>query len=215
MSKSDARRDYQSPEIVARYESERFHSLHGHVYALLHRRGVRKALALLEGSGAVLDVPCGTGRMAPTVTELGLSFIGLDISFAMACHCREHHGRRPRTTGIAVGEIEHLPFADNSIEAVLCLKLFHLIPSADVARALRECGRVASRYVIFDVARGDRWTSAIEWCKRRCMAISTPPRRLSQQAWTDLISAAGLRLLHQRHVFWPVSEAVILTCAKR
>jgi ubiquinone/menaquinone biosynthesis C-methylase UbiE len=160
---SDPRRDYQDPTVVASYEHERFRSPWGRVYAAMHRRGIRKALLHLEGQGTVLDVPCGTGRIAPLVTGLGLSYLGLDISTAMVSHCREHHGSRSGVVGLSVGDIERLPFEDASVDAVVCLKLLHLITVPNIALALRECERVAARYVIFDIARHDRWTPLVRW----------------------------------------------------
>lgn len=215
MTASDPRRDYQGPEVVARYERERFHSPWGRAYAALHQRGVRGALARLEGHGTVLDVPCGTGRMTQLVTGLGLSYLGLDIAAEMARHCRAHHGSRPGVLGVTVGDIERLPFDDASVDAVLCLKLCHLITAPSIARVLRECERVAARYVIIDIARRDRLTPMVCWFKRLYSPVRVRPHALSREEWTRLVEDAGLRLERSRNVLWPISEAVILTCSKR
>jgi len=75
----------------------------------------RFALELLETSvpreARVLDVGCATGNLTEELTRRGYDALGIDISEAMI-----HYGsRRYGPDRFQVGDIEQMPFADNSL----------------------------------------------------------------------------------------------------
>jgi predicted ATP-grasp superfamily ATP-dependent carboligase/SAM-dependent methyltransferase len=100
----------------------------------------RFAIELLEASvsrGArVLDVGCATGDLTEELTRRGYDALGIDISEAMTEYAGEHYGR----DRFRVGDIEQMPFPDNSFDAVMCLGVVAYLET-DVG-ALREIRRV-------------------------------------------------------------------------
>jgi ubiquinone/menaquinone biosynthesis C-methylase UbiE len=105
---------------------------------LVSRR--RFALEMLESrlpSGAkVLDVGCGTGHLAAELAQRGFEAWGLDVSDAMVRYAREHH----RADRFQVGDIERIPFLDNTFDGVMCLGVMEYLSSDEPA--LREMWRV-------------------------------------------------------------------------
>ena len=92
----------------------------------------------------LLDVPTGSGALAAEATRRGATAIGIDIASAMIAQARIRH------PGIdfQVGDVEHLPLADGTLDAVVCaFGLGHFpYPEASVAeclRTLRVGGRIA------------------------------------------------------------------------
>jgi SAM-dependent methyltransferase len=91
----------------------------------------------------VLDAACGTGRYSGHLAARGHEVIGVDRSAAMLAKAR---ARLPQST-FREGDLEALPLADASVDAVVCaLALVHLQAVgkavAELARVVRPGGRV-------------------------------------------------------------------------
>ena len=80
----------------------------------LDRLWRRRAVRGLQGK--VLDVACGTGDMMVSLIEQGCTVTGVDISEEMLDIARfKVQGSR-----LMVADAEHLPFEDNTFDAVTC-----------------------------------------------------------------------------------------------
>jgi SAM-dependent methyltransferase len=93
----------------------------------------------------VLDVGCGTGRLAALLAERHLCRVwGIDVSPEMVTVARE---RVPRGVGLKVAAAEDLPFRDDTFErAVMTLVVHHLDRPrafAELMRVLAPDGRLA------------------------------------------------------------------------
>lgn len=84
----------------------------------------------------VLEVGCGTGRLAVALAERGARVWGVDSSPAMLAEARTHAGRR---IGFKEGLAEALPFKDAWFERAVLRLVVHLV---DRERALAELARV-------------------------------------------------------------------------
>jgi SAM-dependent methyltransferase len=71
----------------------------------------------IRPSGRVLDVPCGTGRVAVPLAERGFTVAGLDISEAVLAVAR----RDGPGLDFRQGDMRELPWPDESFDAVLNL----------------------------------------------------------------------------------------------
>jgi ubiquinone/menaquinone biosynthesis C-methylase UbiE len=89
-------------------------------------------------SSAVLEIGIGTGRIAlPLAAHVGV-VNGVDLSLPML---RRLLGkRRNERVHVAQGDILRLPFASGSVDAVIAVHIFHLVPGYAVA--LGEAARV-------------------------------------------------------------------------
>ncbi|HTF87006.1 MAG TPA: methyltransferase domain-containing protein [Planctomycetota bacterium] len=93
--------------------------------------------------GIALDVPCGYGRMSDLLRARGASPVSLDISPDMARAAHANSGR-----GV-VGELEHLPLADRSVDVSICFRFLHHVPTrAQRVGILKQLARVSRRYVV-------------------------------------------------------------------
>lgn len=92
----------------------------------------------LTPHSCVLEIGVGTGRIAlPLVSQVGL-FLGLDISPAMMHRLRQKPGGEK--IGLIQGNAVHLPLAASSLDAVIAVHVFHLIPN--YPEVLQELARV-------------------------------------------------------------------------
>ncbi|HEX3116656.1 MAG TPA: class I SAM-dependent methyltransferase [Bradyrhizobium sp.] len=98
----------------------------------------------LQGGVDLLDVATGPGSLAAEAHKLGARTVGVDLSPGMI----ELAAKSYPGIDFRVAEVEHLPFADRSFDAVVCnFGLGHFpYPEASVAeciRTLRRGGRIA------------------------------------------------------------------------
>jgi demethylmenaquinone methyltransferase / 2-methoxy-6-polyprenyl-1,4-benzoquinol methylase len=102
------------------------------------RRATRVALGLRPGE-RVLDVGAGTGISTEELARSGAFAVGADLSVGML-----QVGRRARrSVPLVAGDALHLPFPDESFDAVTIS--FALRNVTDVAAGLRELARVTRR----------------------------------------------------------------------
>ena len=90
------------------------------------------------GAGqTVLDVGCGTGVFLRAAADHGAAVCGLDASAALLEIARE----RVPEADLCQGDLQHLPYVDDSFDAVCGFNAFFF--ADDMVAALREAGRVA------------------------------------------------------------------------
>ncbi len=127
-------------ERVHRYDRW-FESTWGQFAFEVEWKQVRSALGAVEGVH-VLDVGCGTGRVAKLLEEVGAVVVGLDRDSAML------EFARPRVHGeLVLGDAHRLPFADGCFDAAIAVTVceFTADPAlviAEMARVVRRGGRV-------------------------------------------------------------------------
>jgi ubiquinone/menaquinone biosynthesis C-methylase UbiE len=139
-----------TPESARRYEAQ-VEALFSGAAGPMRRR----ALSLLARAWRerdqrglrLLDLACGSGAF---LADLRAAFpraavVGLDLSRAYAEVARERSG-----APVVQAAAERLPLADESLDAVTCIYLFHELPprvrplvAAEIARVLRPGGHLA------------------------------------------------------------------------
>jgi SAM-dependent methyltransferase len=125
-------------EIAARYDELRTgeHST-GELLDLLVELG-------RLDEGRVLDIGCGTGRVAEAVAARGARVWGVDRSEAMLAEARR---RAVAGGGFKLADAERLPFKDGWFDAALMRQVVHHVDRpaafAEARRILRPGGRLA------------------------------------------------------------------------
>jgi len=118
--------------------------------------GNPNALASLQPGEVVLDLGSGGGFdafIAGRKVGAGGRAIGVDMTAEMLAKARKNIDSYRQQTGLEnvefrLGEIEHLPLADNSVDAVISNCVINLSPDKpqvwrEIARVLKPGGRVA------------------------------------------------------------------------
>lgn len=107
-----------------------------------HKRIVR-LLSRENSSGnmRILDVGCGTGKLAHRLVSAcdRTHVTGIDLCEPMLHVARQRAANEPRIS-LCAGDSEHLPFADSSFDYVTCCNSFHHYPNQPAA--VREMQRV-------------------------------------------------------------------------
>lgn len=100
----------------------------------------RFALEMVEAgmprSSRILEAGCGAGVLAAKLIQRGYAVWGIDLAKPMIRYARQLSESAP----FGVGDIEHIPFPDNTFDVVVSLGVIEYLESDE--RALREVWRV-------------------------------------------------------------------------
>jgi len=91
----------------------------------------------LRAGQTVLDAGCGSGAFLRAAADHGALVSGIDASEALLAIARE----RVPDAHLTLGDLQHLPYADDTFDAVTGFCSFFF--ADDMVEALREAGRVA------------------------------------------------------------------------
>ncbi|MGI9667099.1 MAG: class I SAM-dependent methyltransferase [Acidimicrobiia bacterium] len=153
-------------------------------------------------STRVLDVGCGGGVACELAAGRGAVVSGLDASPALIDLAR----RRVPSGDFRVGDLESLPFADGSFDAVIAANSIQY--AEDRVAALRELGRVSTpdaRIVVSLFGDPDRVDFRVVFAAFRDSLPEPPPGDgpfglSAHGALEDLIEQAGLNVLDKGEV---------------
>ena len=137
----DARLRASYDDEAEQYDANRYHSAEGRLFSNLEVTLLRRWLPLRPGA-RVLDMPAGTGRLSVALADTGATFVGTDISVNMLKVAASKEPSAHRHLHFVQGSGVTLPFADNSFDAVLSFKFFHLVPNERKAAFIQEMVRV-------------------------------------------------------------------------
>ncbi len=148
----------------------------------------------------VLDLGCGTGQLTQ---RLATHFerahvVGFDYSNGMLTQA---HDRLVEVERVALGcaDATDLPVAPGSFDLIVCTESFHWYPHqakslGDMSAALRRGGRVAIGSVAAFNAVDQRAVHLLS------SSVDRPIQALTASRITEMMMAAGLRVIVQRRV---------------
>jgi SAM-dependent methyltransferase len=162
--------------------------------------GNPQAIAALKEGEVVVDLGSGAGFdcfLAAQQVGPGGRVIGVDMTHEMLKKARENAGKiDARNVEFRLGELEHLPIADNTADVILSNCVINLVP--DKAQVFREAYRVlksGGRLAISDVINTTPLTAGLAadpalLCG--CIAGAAPAARI--EAWLAEAGFADVRV---------------------
>jgi ubiquinone/menaquinone biosynthesis C-methylase UbiE len=165
----------------------------------VERRAVRALTSDIPAGARILDCPTGNGRWLPALAARSPTVTGIDLSTGMLRHARERGAGCGIAGGFVCGEVERLPFAEDSFDFVFSFALTKHLPWPVQYRAMAEFGRVASQGVICSFSLLGPTGYAV-WRRRR-IAESYPVFREQLAA---MAGEAGLRIVRTLRCATPV-----------
>jgi 2-polyprenyl-3-methyl-5-hydroxy-6-metoxy-1,4-benzoquinol methylase len=147
------------PDLVTRSLADvaRANALFGGLSAVLDE--IKETIADLPSCATLLDVGTGLGdipcraRVLAQKNGVDLTTIGLDSALELT------HASKPAVSYTVCGDALRLPFADRSVDIVMCSQVLHHFAGVEALTLLREMNRVARiRVVVSDLRRS--WIAA-------------------------------------------------------
>ena len=209
---------YRSREYVRRYKAEYTNGLGPkHVRSRVVAAGEKAAIAQLlreidPAGSALLDVPCGTGKLGPLLQTFPVHVVAADGSREMlALAGDEYHPAQ--LLRVLQCDARALPFKDGSVDVVICLRLFHLLPPATRRMVLDEFRRITRGQLLVSYSYG----SGLQRIRRAVRTLyARESRRVFHVPLSDMmneIEAAGFRPRQWKYVLPVLSSEIIVRAA--
>jgi 2-polyprenyl-3-methyl-5-hydroxy-6-metoxy-1,4-benzoquinol methylase len=219
------KRHYQDAAVAESYREEyagpwRLRSLPARLVATRERHLVHAAIADIvknaaTPSGKVLDLPCGTGKLAPVLAHFDLSVVGADISLQMIEIAAREYRRLPGFMGCIQTDAAATHFASGEFDAVVCLRLLHRVPDAVRTAILAELARISSRHVIVSVGLSSPIQKMRQRVRRIVSGKWTVPYPVTRSMFAEQLASAHLTPIRWISVLPLLSSEWIVIAEKR
>ena len=211
----DPQTHYQNKGVAGSYDRERFSSIAGRVFQTAEIKTLGKLVRHLPSNASLLDVPCGTGRIAQVLLEWGFRVTAADISEEMIQVARGRIANSGGQLSASRGSADALPFADGSFDAVLSIRFLPHIDTDLRRRMLKEMARVSRRWVFFSNSFSSGWYKGRRAVKRR-LGHQAPTRYpVSESEIREDLRYADLKETARFWTFRFVSEELLVLCEKK
>ena len=152
-----------------------------------------------RASGRVLEVAIGTARSLPFyATDTVVT--GLDLTPAMLALGRKRAAELGRDVDFVQGDAEHLPFADESFDTVVCQLGLCSIPRPEVAIAEMKRVLVSGGQLLLLDHIGSSWPPVwvLQWLVERVTILTAGEHFTRRQL--PLLTAAGFQVLESQRL---------------
>jgi SAM-dependent methyltransferase len=202
-------------EGVRDYERRRYKSWDQRMVQARERRITRrlfKAAGEAASTGLVLDLPCGYGRFAPLLIEIGARPVNADLSFEMVRRANETSGR----PGVAADAKNGLPFRPGAFGAVFCMRLLHHIHDpADRKTILEEFARISAGWAVVSYYHSNALHKAQRALRRLRKKSPRKIRMIEGDGFAREAGAAGWTVVREAALFRGLHAARIALLKKR
>jgi len=210
----------EQPQAYRKYYGERQAERYGsskEARGAVHRaecRLVERALAGVDRSESIVDVPCGNGRMTLLLAALGFRPAAADVSPPMVALAR----RRFEAEGLAIPveerDLEATGWPDGAFDNLFSFRFFHHLPDDALrAQVAREMCRVARRRVLVSYLDARSWTYRRRALEARLKGKRSGKHPLHPRAMARFFEDAGFRVVAD-HARLPLVHSLRLMVAE-
>ncbi|TIR21946.1 MAG: methyltransferase domain-containing protein [Mesorhizobium sp.] len=143
----------------------------------------------------ILDIPCGTGKLADVLIRHNCQVMAADISMEMMALAKTAYEGRPGFQGFVRCDVTQLPMANESFDTVICLRLIHLIPPHLRRKIINELARVTSRRLIVSYGLASRFQRIRLKLRNSITGRVSAPHPVDFSVAREDFSQAGLKLV--------------------
>jgi 2-polyprenyl-3-methyl-5-hydroxy-6-metoxy-1,4-benzoquinol methylase len=200
---------YREHAVAERYDRARFSSLAGRMFNALEKSVLRRAFANLPRGATVLDLPCGTGRLAEVLLEEGFKVVGIDISAAMLEVARRKLGRFGARFETRVADVRELARVERkSYDVALCARVLMHFPLDQQISFLRSVAELTKGTVVFNQSLSSPYQRFRRRVKR-LLGNQRPARYpITEMELGMLLAGAGLKEVRRLRPLPVLTEAM-------
>lgn len=202
---------YKEVAVAERYDRERFSSISGKVFNALEKASIRSAFRDVPRQSWVLDLPCGTGRIAEELLDSGLRVEGVDISAAMLEVASRKLARFGDKFTTRVGDVRELAKLDpKRYELALCARVLMHFPLEEQIVFLKAVADLTKGRVVFTQSLSSpyqRFRRKVKKVLRNQQPSGFP---ITEVQLSELLKGAGLREVRRLRTAALISEAMVV-----
>jgi 2-polyprenyl-3-methyl-5-hydroxy-6-metoxy-1,4-benzoquinol methylase len=181
----------------------------------LERRALLSAFSIVPKGAQVLDLPCGTGRLAEVLIEAGYNVVGADISEDMLAVARRRLQRFGTRFSSKVKDVRSVSSSDLRYPAVLCARVLMHFPLAEQIDFVTGVAALSERYVVITHSFNSSYQRARRQFKRVVVGAKSPASYpISNDQIRTLLAETGLREARRIRLPRLISEAIILVAER-
>jgi SAM-dependent methyltransferase len=206
---------YTDAQVAASYDAERFDSFAASVYQRLERNALLKAFRGIPRGTLVLDLPCGTGRLAEHLLVAGYDIVGADISDPMlqqACHKLRRFGGR---FTVKVVDARNAAGIGRTFHAALCARVLMHFPLEQQIEFLAGVAQAVDRYVVITQSLDSYYQRLRRRIKKSIFNGEPAAYPISSSELQSLLDGAGLKQIGLWRISRVLSEAIVVLAEKR
>jgi 2-polyprenyl-3-methyl-5-hydroxy-6-metoxy-1,4-benzoquinol methylase len=212
-SRWDANKHYQDSKIASNYDAVRFSSLAGRIFNALEQRVILRAFASVPSGGLIVDVPCGTGRLAEPLLEAGYRVHGIDISGQMLDVASRRLARFASAFSIESADVRSIAVPRQPYKAALCARVLMHFCFDEQVEFLRGVSRLTNGIIVINHSFDSRYQRLRRLTKSVLGHQKSARYPVTNEAIRRLLTESGLREIQRFRLNASISEALYLVAA--
>jgi len=205
-----AKNAYQSKRAAETYDRRRFKSLKGKWLDAREKRIIGELLEYLSQGSQILDLACGTGRIAEFLLSKGYRVCGADISSQMLKVAKERLSNFGESIEFHKADAERLPFEEKQFDSATCFRLMGHIPPEIRVKILRELKRVTKGPFIVAYYLSEPIENAKRKIRKFITEDKSPWFPVSRKNLREELSQVNLRIVEEKPLIRYLSQTLIL-----
>lgn len=202
---------YKDRGVAERYDNQRFSGLAGRVFNGLERAALCRAFIGTPRSAVLMDLPCGTGRLAETLLEQGFHVVGIDISAAMLHVAQRRLDRFGARFETVMSDVNELARNRRGIyDVALCARVLMHFPLEQQIEFLKSVALLTKGTVVFSQSLSTPYQRLRRKIKR-FLGNQTPAMHpVTESELRELLAGASLREVRRHRVASLISEGMFV-----
>lgn len=205
-----AKTAYQSKQAAETYDRKRFKSLKGKWLDAKEKKIIGELLVHLPHRSQILDLACGTGRIAEFLLSSGYRVCGVDISSQMLKVAKERLINFGESIEFHQADAERLPFMEKQFDSTTCFRLFGHVPPETRVKILKEMKRVTKGSFIAAYYLSEPIANAKRKIRKFITGDKSPWFPVSKRELKKELRSVNLKILEEKPLLKYLSETLIL-----
>lgn len=210
----NANEHYKDHRVATNYDAVRFSSPAGRVFNRWEKHVIGKCFARVPTNETLVDIPCGTGRLADALLSRGYRVHGMDISAEMLQVAKQRLDGFGERFTCEVADAKSLPEGANTYAGALCARVLMHFPLEQQIEFLAGVAKLSRGTVVINHSLDSPYQRFRRGIKR-LLGHQAPARfPVSNADIRKLLKGAGLRETKRYRLMPLISEAVYIIAAK-
>lgn len=210
----DATVHYQDTKVAQDYDRVRFSSVAGKVFNRQEQRIILDSFADLPPETTILDLPCGTGRLARALLEAGYTVVGADISAEMLEVANERLQQYQARFSTQVMDAFSLTGQEQQYQATLCARVLMHFPLETQIEFMQGVARISSKRVVINHSLNSPYQRLRRRIKKLLGHQESAAYPITNDEIKRLLAESGFAEVRRTRINRLISEAVYIVAEK-